>query len=278
MLFCWMLCLWGFSLLGQEFVFLPPAAVGGQDELSVQRQDLSQSDTQVERPAYAPYRRKKKFPHGRILLTSMGEDMSYRLRLTELHAIPVSYDSYDKLYTGYQTLEALKGDSIRLWIHYSHGSTKRIYGHNPRENKYYIDIGLATSPFEIVGHPEARSLVDLKKEMDYYKSIKFSHDAIIYLGACWVAQKARDESVFAQELARTTGVPVIAGSERTEPLEETIEELTYSNRIFFYKFMPDGTSHILGEYFCLSDLIQTYKQRIQADKAAATKDHQNQNP
>ena len=255
----------------------PATQVGTPDELDEADQSLERSDqvrpqdeSEYARWGGTPYKRKERFPEGRILLTAMGEDMGYRLRLTEQHVLPLRYDSEDKIYTGREVLEALKGDSIRLWVHYSHGSTKRIYGHNPRENKYYIKQGLATSPFESMEHPQARSLADLKKEMEYYKSIKFTHDAIIYLGACWVAKEAKDKTVFAQELARVTGVPVIAGGERTEPLEENSRDLVYSNNVFFYKFFPDGrASQIIGEYFELSDLIQEYKQKILHDQQVA---------
>lgn len=259
-------------------VWAQPSAtqVGSPSELATEQQvgQVRTESRSVSRWGASPYRAKKRYPQGRILLTAMGEDMGYRLRLTEQHTLPVAYDSKDQIYTGREVIEALKGDSIRLWIHYSHGSTKRIYGHNPKEDKYYIDQGLATSPFESTKHPQARSLADLKKEMTYYKTIKFTKDALIYLGACWVAQEARDESVFAQELAKVTGVPVIAGSERTEPIEENSYELTYSNRIFFYKFMPDGTSRIIGEFFCLSDLIKEYKQKIITEQQLAKKKNQ----
>ncbi len=250
-----------------------PCQAGSPAEGKVEQVATEQISKRPVRPtSYMPYGRKKRYPHGRILIFSMGADMEYRRELTEVHAFPAPYESRGEIYSGQELLEAMKGDSIRLMVLYSHGSTKRIYGHNHKEERYYIDDGLATSPFEIDNfkHPKARSLDNLKKELEYYKTIKFSHDAVIYLGACWVAKAAKDETMFAKELARVTGVPVIAGSERTEPIEENHYELTYSNRVFFYEFYPDDrTNRIIGEYFCLSDLVKEYKNKILSDQKNA---------
>ncbi len=208
--------------------------------------------------------------NGRILVTSMGLDAEYRVTLCGRVLRNVPNERQTALTSGEAVINALKGDPIRLWVHFSHGSAKRLYGNSARIDKSYLNSGLTTvSSSSKYDDKSCRSLDDLKREIESFKNIEFVEGAVIYLGSCWIGtpDDRNGGVVFAQKLADITGATVIAGRERTEPLRETNQTLTYTNNANFFKFRPNLPPEELGRSFDLSDLLRKYQKNNQLNTA-----------
>lgn len=198
----------------------------------------------------------------RILITSMGLDSEYRVALCGGVLGSTPHEKHTRLTSGKAVLEALEGKPIRFWVHFSHGSAKRLYGNSARYGKSYLNSGLtivaASSKYD---KSTCRSLDDLDTQITQFKKITFAEDAVIYLGSCWIGTPGhRNGRVsFAQRLADITGATVIAGRERTEPVRETYRSLKYTNNANFFKFRPHLPPEELGQYFDLSQLLRQYE-------------------
>lgn len=199
----------------------------------------------------------------RILISSMGLDSEYRVALCGRILGSTPHEKRTRLTSGKAILEALRGQPIRLWVHFSHGSAKRLYGNSARYGKSYLNSGLTIVPASSkYDEASCRSLDDLDAEIREFKKITFTEDAVIYLGSCWIGTPdTRSGQVsFAQRLANITGATVIAGRERTEPLRETYSTLRYTNNAKFFKFRPHLPPEELSESFDLSALLREQQQ------------------
>ncbi|MGF1533444.1 MAG: hypothetical protein ACFCUI_07060 [Bernardetiaceae bacterium] len=192
----------------------------------------------------------------RVIVSAMGTDSEYRVTLASQVLGQVSHERHTGLTSGKSILEALRGDLIRLWVHFAHGSAKRIYGNSAARGISYLNAGLTatrnSSPYDA---PECRSLDDLQEEIEAFQNIEFATGATIYLGACWIGTPDQSGIVLAQRLANITGATVIAGRERTEPLRENSRTLRYTNNAHFFKFLPFREPEDLGKDFDLSVLL-----------------------
>jgi len=194
----------------------------------------------------------------RTLVTAMGEDVGYRVRLIGQHLD--DEERKRKLNTGQQLLTTLRGNPIRLWIHFSHGHHSRIFGKIPERKISYFSNGFIISPHvKSVGKSSA-TLEDLRREIAHGK-IQFAPGSLIILGACAVAVPNEETGiVFAQELANVTGAKVIAGEHKTEPLRENEREMVFTNVKNFVQFRPYQTPVILGNQLDLPATVQEYLQ------------------
>lgn len=198
----------------------------------------------------------------RTLVTAMGEDVGYRVRLIGQH-----FDNEErkrKLNTGQQLLATLRGEPIRLWIHFSHGHHSRIFGKIPKRKISYFSNGFIISPnVESVGKSSA-TLEDLRREITYRK-VRFAPGSLIILGACAVAVPNEETGIiFAQELADITGANVIAGEHKTEPLKENEREMVFTNIKNFIQFRPYQIPLILGSRL---DLVATVQEHLQSNSS-----------
>jgi len=194
----------------------------------------------------------------RTLVTAMGEDVGYRVRLIGQHLD--NEERKRKLNTGQQLLATLRGDPIRLWIHFSHGHHSRIFGKIPERKISYFSNGFIISPnVESVGKSSA-TLEDLRHEMAQGR-VQFVAGSLIILGACAVAVPNEETGIiFAQELADITGANVIAGEHKTEPLKEDEREMVFTNVKNFIQFRPYQSPLILGSRLDLVATMQDYLQ------------------
>lgn len=195
----------------------------------------------------------------RVVVSAMGTDSEYRVSLCGRLLSHIPHESHTSLTSGEAILEALRGAPIKLWVHFSHGSAKRLYGNSARYGKSYLNSGLtAVASSSKYDDASCRSLDDLQYEMEQLKNIQFAKDAIIYLGSCWIGtpDDRNGGVIFAQRLANITGATVIAGRERTEPVRETYSTLRYTNNAHFFKFRPHMPPEEIGQVFDLSALIR----------------------
>jgi len=192
----------------------------------------------------------------KILVTAMGEDVGYRVRLTNKHL--EGADCQRKLNTGQQVLTALRGKPIKLWVHFSHGHHSRMFGKTPQRKISYFSNGFIISPHVKHVGKHSATLDDLRHEIAL-GNIQFAPNSLIILGACAVAVPSLETGfIFAQELADITGASVIAGEHKTEPLKESERTMVFTNVQNFIKFRPYQTPLILGSQLDLVAQVKTH--------------------
>lgn len=196
----------------------------------------------------------------KTLITAMGEDVGYRVRLINKHLDGAKCQR--KLNTGQQVLAALRGKPIKLWVHFSHGHHSRMFGKIPARKISYFSNGFILSPhLKHVGKNSA-TLEDLRQEIAQGK-IQFAQGSLIILGACALAVPSPETGlIFAQELANITGANVIAGEHKTEPLKENERKMIFTNVKNFLLFRPHQSPLILGNQLDLVAQVTTHLQSI----------------
>lgn len=198
---------------------------------------------------------------GRVILTSMGTDVQYRVGRTALHLSQYNCEKKTKANSGQvlmQTLEGEKSEPISIWVNFSHGNSSCLFGKDHRKKLCFYSNGLSLFPKNREVFDQNRSLGDLKWAVDNGE-IQFAQDALIVIHAC-VAGSVNEKQgiIFAQELADITGATVIAGQHQTEPVIETEEEMTYSNVHQFVKFLPNEPPVLIGKALNLTKLLTDY--------------------
>lgn len=192
----------------------------------------------------------------RILITAMGEDVGYRVRLLKYHLDSAEWKR--KISTGKELLNTLKGKPIRLWVNFSHGHHSRVFGKIPERKISFFTNGFVLSSNAGRVGEEGRTLDDLRNEI-IAGNIQFLSGSLIILGACAVAVPNEETGIiFAQELANITGAKVIAGEHKTEPLVENNKKMVFTNVNNFIEFRPYQSPVILGNQLDLVETINTY--------------------
>ncbi len=192
----------------------------------------------------------------RVLITAMGEDVGYRVRLLNHHLDSTEWKR--KVNTGKQLLNTLKGKPIQLWVNFSHGHHSRVFGKIPERKISFFTNGFVLSANAGRVGEEGRTLEDLRHEI-MAGNIQFAPGSLIILGACAVAVPNEDTGmIFAQELANITGAKVIAGEHKTEPLVENEQKMVFTNVNNFIEFRPYQSPLILGNQLDLVATINTY--------------------
>ena len=196
----------------------------------------------------------------RIVVSSMGTDVEYRISRTVRHHLKTKdYQVEKNVDSGQQILEILEGGPIKLWINYSHGDDHRIWGKDriTKESHYSNGLFMFDEDKKPL-YPKGRSLVDLQKAI-FNKEIQFEKGALIILHACAVATPHKETGfIFAQELANITGATVIAGQHKTEPLIEDYKELVYTNVKEFILFKPYAAPKLMGGKLYLTETMKAF--------------------
>ncbi len=196
----------------------------------------------------------------RILISSMGTDVEYRISRTVRHHLKnKDYQVEKNVNSGQEILQVLKGGPLKLWVNYSHGDDHRLWGKDRITKASYYSSGLTM--FDVSKkdlYPKSASLEDLRKAIAN-KAIQFEKGALIILHACAVATP-HDETgnIFAQELANITGATVIAGQHKTEPLIEDYKELVYTNTKEFILFKPYAAPKLMGGLLYLTETMKAF--------------------
>jgi len=198
---------------------------------------------------------------GRIILTSMGTDVQYRVSRTALHLSNYNYEPKPKSDSGQKLLQTLEGENsepVSIWVNFSHGNNSCLFGKDHRKKLCYYSNGLSLFPKNRAVFDQNRSLGELSLAVANGK-IKFAKDALIVVHAC-VAGSVNEKQgvIFAQELANITGATVIAGQHQTEPVVETEEAMIYSNVHQFVRFRPYEVPVLIGKELNLTKLLTDY--------------------
>jgi len=205
------------------------------------------------------------FLHGQIqertLVTAMGEDVGYRVRLLNHHLDSAEWKR--QVNTGKQLLATLRGAPIKLWVNFSHGHHSRLFGKIPERNISFFSNGFVLSADAGKVGQEGSTLKDLQDEI-LTGNIQFTPESLIILGACAVAVPNEETSIiFAQQLADITGANVIAGEHKTEPLVENEEKMVFSNIKNFIEFRSYQAPVILGNQLDIIAIIDKHLGDIQ---------------
>ncbi len=195
--------------------------------------------------------------NGRLLISTMGNDVDYRVSRTVKHLSDYDHLAEKGVNTGAEMLGFLSGDSINLWVNYSHGNNSRLFGKNPKRKISYYSEGLILFD-DSTSNESSRSLDDLKNEMEEGK-ITFTENSLIILHSCAIASLHEETGlIYGQKLADITGARVVAGQHQTEPVIEDYERLIYSNKKEFVLFIPNDTAMLMGDTLYLTNIINQH--------------------
>lgn len=201
---------------------------------------------------------------GRILLTSMGTDVEYRVGRTAAHLTDYKPELMKQADSGESLLKALEGteenagEAISVWVNFSHGNNECLFAKDHRKKLCYYSSGLSLFPKDRSTFATNRSFGDLKWAVEHGK-IQFAEDALIVVHAC-VAGSLNEKQgmIYAQELSDITGATVIAGQHQTEPVIEDEQDMIYSNVHEFVVFRPNETPVLIGDELNLTKLLKDY--------------------
>lgn len=197
---------------------------------------------------------------GRIILTSMGTDVQYRVGRTAEHLCSFEYET-QTMADGKILLETLKGEEsepVSVWVNFSHGNNSCLFGKDHKKKLCYYSSGLSLYPKNRNIYKGNQSLGELKWAVET-GAIQFTEKALIVIHACVAGSVNEKEGlIFAQEVADITGATVIAGQHQTEPVLEDEVAMIYSNVHQFVKFRPNEMPVLIGKELNLTQLLKDY--------------------